>query len=70
MRKKMLGRILQVPVWILLIAIFISFIYLSFKGYAGVSGKDFIKYGIFVWTIILLYLIGRIFENKKDYPSF
>ena len=72
MKKRTLGRILQIPTWILLIAIAIGFIYLSVTGYADQPGKSFIKYEVAVWIILLLYLIGRIMTQGKseDFPSF
>jgi len=72
MKKRTLGRILQVPTWLLLIAVAIAFVYLSVVGYAGEPGKYFIKYGVAVWIILILYLIGRILAKGKsnDFPSF
>jgi hypothetical protein len=71
MKKRTLGIILQIPVWILLVAIFISFIYLSFAGYGEVPGSSFLKYALLIWIIIILYFIGRFLQTKKnDYPSF
>jgi len=66
MNKKMWGLILQIPVWLLLIVIFISFIWLSFTGYSGMTGGQFFRYGLPIWIIVILYVIGRVLENKKD----
>jgi hypothetical protein len=69
MKKRTLGLIFQIPVWILLLVIFISFFYLWFTGgYAGMSGGQFFRYGLPIWIIIILYVIGRVLENKKDNP--
>lgn len=70
MNKKNWGWILQLPVFILLGILFISFIYLSFTGYGGITPRQFVKYGIPIWIIIILYIWGRILQTRKDYPQF
>jgi hypothetical protein len=66
MKKKIWGMILQIPVWILLLAIFVSFIYLSVKGFGGQAGIFYLKYGLLIWIIIILYIIGKIIERMSD----
>lgn len=70
MKKRTCGIIMQVPVWILLVVLFISFIYLSITGFNGMPGSQFFGYGIPIWIIIILYFWGRYIQGSKDYPGF
>lgn len=60
MNKKLISIIMQLPLQLIVIASFFAGIYASIKDIGGISWAVPIIIGI----VILLYVLGRILENK------